>query len=304
MSQGSLHISDVPDGVDTLASFRKAGPIYVPYLGNVTVAYTGGVAISFEVGCIRGFLDRGLLTAEFFFGPTFLATLPGGPPIGPAGGDLDGTYPNPTVVDLTITGEVQGSVLYFDGSNWVQLPPGASGEVLTTQGAGADPVWAPGGGGGDVSGPGASTDDALVRWDGVTGTFVKNSNATLSNAGSLVLAGGQSLSVDTILQATGGNGVVLSGVRHYASAAVDPGAPAPADGDRYYNTTLDMEMRYDAGRAKWLSVESQPFFAGRNGNVPTGSYYRGADGLAMGATSGFDAHRNGTVVSISYTRAD
>jgi hypothetical protein len=75
---------------------------------------------------------------------------------GPAGGDLDGYYPNPDVVDLTITGEVQGSVLYFDGSNWVQLPPSTSGLSLLTQGVGSDPIWgapAPGGAaGGDLSG--------------------------------------------------------------------------------------------------------------------------------------------------------
>lgn len=75
---------------------------------------------------------------------------------GPAGGDLDGYYPNPDVVDLTITGEVQGSVLYFDGSNWVQLPPSTSGLSLLTQGIGSDPIWgapAPGGAaGGDLSG--------------------------------------------------------------------------------------------------------------------------------------------------------
>jgi len=57
------------------------------------------------------------------------------------GGDLSGTLPNPTVTDLTLTGEVQGSILYFDGSNWVQLPPGTSGQLLQTQGAGADPQW-------------------------------------------------------------------------------------------------------------------------------------------------------------------
>lgn len=75
---------------------------------------------------------------------------------GEAGGDLDGYYPNPDVIDLTIAGEVQGSVLYFDGSNWVELSPGTSGQALLTQGGGANPVWgspAPSGSaGGDLSG--------------------------------------------------------------------------------------------------------------------------------------------------------
>lgn len=38
---------------------------------------------------------------------------------------------------------------------------------------------------GDVVGPGSSTDDALVKYDGTTGKLVQNSNATLTDAGTL-----------------------------------------------------------------------------------------------------------------------
>lgn len=38
-------------------------------------------------------------------------------------------------------GPVQGSVLYYNGTEWVALPPGTAGQVLTSGGAGANPSW-------------------------------------------------------------------------------------------------------------------------------------------------------------------
>jgi len=64
-----------------------------------------------------------------------------GLPSGPASGDLSGSFPNPTVTDLTITGETQGSVLYFNGSNWAQLSAGPDGYALVAHGASANPTW-------------------------------------------------------------------------------------------------------------------------------------------------------------------
>lgn len=56
-------------------------------------------------------------------------------------GDLSGTAASPTVSDLTISGEVQGSIIYFNGSNWVQLSPGTNGQALLTGGPSANPSW-------------------------------------------------------------------------------------------------------------------------------------------------------------------
>lgn len=41
----------------------------------------------------------------------------------------------------------QGAILYRDASNWVALAPGTNGQVLQTQGAGANPQWATAGSG-------------------------------------------------------------------------------------------------------------------------------------------------------------
>ena len=92
--------------------------------------------------------------------------------------------------------------------------------------------------------------------------------------------------------------------RDYGPSATDPTTPAPADGDRYYSTAIDLPMVYDAGRAKWLSEGESVVQFGRNGNTGAGAYYRGASGRAFGAASGRRAEYNGTVTSLTYTRID
>src|SRR5574341_155967 len=53
-----------------------------------------------------------------------------------------------------------------------------------------------GGAGGDVVGPASSTDNALARFDGATGKLLQNSNATLSDAGTMNLASGQQYQIN------------------------------------------------------------------------------------------------------------
>lgn len=284
LSRSSLHLSDISDGVDVLNSFRKAGPVYVPYLATVTLVYSGSVAIAFESGSIRTFIGLGHLSASFVLGTTLLAALP-----------------LPT--DLDIVGQVQGSVLYFDGTNWVQLPPGAAGEVLTTGGVGADPAWSANGIG-DVVGPAGATDTALARYDTATGKLLQDSTVLLDGGGNMVFDGGASLSVDTIQEVTPGNGVLIGGSRNYGALAADPGAPAPSDGDTYWNTVLAMDMRYDGARAKWLSTSESILYFGRALDTATGSYFDGVNQIQFTATRGFPAAFNGTVVALSFTRDD
>ena len=57
---------------------------------------------------------------------------------------------------------------------------------------------------GDVNGPGSATDEALVRFDGITGKLIQNSNATLTDAGALSLTLGLSTGADIDV---GGNSI-------------------------------------------------------------------------------------------------
>ncbi|MFA5840500.1 MAG: hypothetical protein WC890_07655, partial [Candidatus Margulisiibacteriota bacterium] len=68
------------------------------------------------------------------------ATGPQGPagPQGPTGEAVSGPV---SISNLTITGEAQGDIVYRNGSGWTRLPAGSSGQVLKTNGAGANPSW-------------------------------------------------------------------------------------------------------------------------------------------------------------------
>ena len=85
---------------------------------------------------------------------------------------------------------------------------GTSGQLLSTNGSGTL-SWTTPAGGGDVSGPASSTDNAIVRFDLTSGKAIQNSVATLSDTGVLTTA---EVSTDTISEKTAAAGVTIDGV--------------------------------------------------------------------------------------------
>jgi hypothetical protein len=62
-----------------------------------------------------------------------------------------GELPLPTATGLLdVISSTRGAVLYRGASGWAALTPGTSGYFLKTNGAGNDPAWAAGGGGGSA----------------------------------------------------------------------------------------------------------------------------------------------------------
>lgn len=63
------------------------------------------------------------------------------------GGTGETSAANAVQAFLGAISTTQGAILYRNGSSWVSLSPGTNGQYLQTQGAGANPQWANGGGG-------------------------------------------------------------------------------------------------------------------------------------------------------------
>jgi len=203
-------------------------------------------------------------------------------------------------------GDIYQRILAATGELYVNTDGTNTGWAKLLTVAGATPTWAQVLAAGNVSG---GTDAEISNGDSIVGedNAAGDGHDLPITAGNSTGGGGDG--GDVVISPGTGNGdgfdgvVVVNGTKHYADSATDPTDPAPAQGDRYYNTALEMEMRYDGTRTKWLSIESGTVDASDNGTVASGTYLR-VGWLRMAGALGFTAHFSGTVVSLGYTRSD
>lgn len=119
-------------------------------------------------------------------------------------------------------GAAQGDTIYFDGAKWNRLAAGTAGNVLTTQGAGANPSWTAAGlassgtafgtigasATGSYSITGLSFQPSIVEIFG----YGTNGNANVSSVGSLHGIGFSNASVHCVYGGSENNGAQVHGI--------------------------------------------------------------------------------------------
>ena len=64
--------------------------------------------------------------------------------------------------DIALGSDTKGDIMYYDGTNWVRLPAGTSGQVLQTNGSGSAPTWV------TPSSGSSSTTKAVIEYSNYT----------------------------------------------------------------------------------------------------------------------------------------
>lgn len=205
--------------------------------GSITISFDGSevptIPLSFPT-------DSGTAT------PALNAlTVAGGTGMNTSGAAATVTINLDVPVDETNGGTAQttyatGDILYASAADTLsKLTIGSAGEVLTV--TGGVPTWEPNASG-DVSGPGSSTDNALVRWDGLTGTVIQDGVITEDNTGNMLQSAavsGASLSIQTLNTSNTASATAYHQVQVAGSTASDAYYIADISGGQGYSWGVD-----------------------------------------------------------------
>lgn len=121
----------------------------------------------------------GTVTSVDVSGGTTGLVFTGGPIVASGTITMSGTL-DETNGGTNQTTYTTGDIIYASAANTLsKLPIGTAGQQLTV--SGGIPAWAAASAGGDVVGPASATDNAITRFDGITGKLIQNSGITMSD---------------------------------------------------------------------------------------------------------------------------
>lgn len=121
--------SQFATGINTSGAITYAQPAFTDISGTLTFASLGGTIATGQIANSTVTLAQmANLTANRVIGNN-------------TGSPATPTALSPSSV-LDIIGATQGQILYRDASAWLPLAPGSSGNLLKSNGAGANPSWA------------------------------------------------------------------------------------------------------------------------------------------------------------------
>ncbi|MFN8300651.1 MAG: hypothetical protein U0T75_16230 [Chitinophagales bacterium] len=178
---------------------------------------------------------------------------------------------------ISLSGEANGDMNYFNGSDWVRLPAGTSGQVLKTNGVGSAPSWI---------NYGAGTITSITATAPLTGGTITSSGsigitqATTSASGYL-----SSTDWNTFNNKPGGSGTTDKVARWTAANTLGTGV--------LYDNNTNIGIGAAATAGHMLDVSSN---MGSTGNSAIRATYPGGGGLT-GTEFGALAHRNGEWVA-------
>lgn len=228
------------------------------------------------------------------------------------------------LADIANTAFVQGDILYYNGANLVRLAAGAAGQVLETQGAGANPQWVAVGGGGDLLAANnlsdvVSASDSRQNLGLEIGVDVQAFNALLADISGLTLAQGDVLYYNGTNLVNLGPGTSGQFLQTQGAGANPIWATGGGGSDwdivitksadqTVTNTTVftdDNELTTTITNGKWL-VQLLLFY---NGNNTTGDFkgvivFPNNGSGAFGTVSGVNASLAAFVTAFSGTGTD
>jgi hypothetical protein len=124
---------------------------------------------------------------------------------------------------IAMGSDAQGDILYYDGADYTRLPAGTSGQMLQTQGAGANPQWADAGGGitdnGSVSVNSGSSVSLATGISGATRITIIFDSVSLNGSNDMYIQLGDSGGLETTGYTGVGTSMTGAGVSNTTTSA-------------------------------------------------------------------------------------